>query len=264
MKLKSILPCCLSLVLLAGCSKDPVTVNSSNGGNPDLPFAVAKSASVQRDTAPVAATLMDAQVESNNRFAVAMYMHIIKGDSNLFFSPYSISMALAMACAGAQGATDSQIRQALSVTLSGDDYHAATNALDLALMKSSQGITLNVVNSAWCQSGWDFRIAYLDKISRYYGAGVNLLDFATRPDESRSVINTWVGNQTNQKILNLLPQGSITDLTRLVLTNAIYFLGTWQHQFDKSLTKNAPFYLSTTGSVTTPLMQLGKDRKSVV
>jgi serpin B len=252
---------CLVLLVFTNCSKNP----ASTVQTPGLPFAVAKSASVVRETAPVDPTLLNAQAESNNRFAVALYKKLITGNSNLFFSPYSMTMALAMATAGAAGATDSAIRQALSVTLSGDDFHAALNAIDLSLMgyvKSAPGITLNVVNSAWCQTGWDFRISYLDKLSRYYGAGVNLLDFATNPENSRLVINTWVGDQTNQKILDLLPPGSITDMTRLVLTNAVYFFGSWLDHFDSSLTKNRGF-TTDTGTVTAPIMQLGQTGNSV-
>lgn len=258
---------CLALLFFSSCSKNP----NSPVQTPGLPFAVAKSVSVDRETGPVDQALMEVQAESNNRFAVALYKKLITGNSNLFFSPYSVTMALAMATAGAAGETDSQIRQALSVTLAGDDFHAALNAIDLSLMdyvKSAQGITLNVVNSAWCQSGWDFRVAYLDKIARYYGAGVNLLDFFMAPEESRQTINTWVGDQTNQKIPNLLPQGSITSDTRLVLTNAIYFLGAWQTEFDASLTRNKSFFTGTDSgdqtSVTAPIMELKESMLKMV
>jgi serpin B len=168
--------------------------------------------------------------------------------------------------AGARGETATQIREALSVTLEGDQFHAAINGLDLDLMAhagSTDGVQLNIVNSTWAQSGWDFRVAYLDLLARYYGAGVNLLDFQSYPDSSRVIINTWVADQTNQRIKDLIPQGAITPLTRLVLTNAIYFLADWLYTFDKALTTDEQFTKLDNSTVTVPLMQLGDSDEEV-
>jgi serpin B len=195
-----------------------------------------------------------------------MYRRIGMGTDNFFFSPYSIVSALGMTDAGARGETDRQIREALSVTLEGDGFHAAMNGLDRDLMghaSTTDHVTLSVVNSAWTQTGHPFRAAYLDLLARYYGAGVNLLDFATKPDESRIVINDWVSEQTNDKIKDLLPSGSITTYTRLVLTNAVYFLADWLYTFDMNNTDNATFTRLDGSTVDAPLMQLGDDNEQV-
>jgi serpin B len=250
----------LSLLLAMGCSQKDGPLNTDTKSNPATPFAVAKSTSA-RAAAPSDQSLLSTQAASINSFAVAMYKQLGAQPGNLFFSPYSITAALGMADAGARGTTDTQIRQALSVALPGDSFHAAMNGLDLSLMgyaQSTSGLTLSVVNSTWAQSGWDFRVDYLDLLSRYYGAGVNLLDFMTKPDSSRTIINTWVADQTNQKITNLIPQGAITSDTRLVLTNAIYFLADWLYRFDATLTKSEAFTKLDKSTIAVPLMQLGE------
>lgn len=249
---------------LVGCIGENGVVDSGNK-DPLVPFPVMKSASARITELP-SQTLLDDQAASINTFAVAMYKQLGAKPGNLFFSPYSITAALGMTEAGARGETAEQIRQALSVTLPGDDFHAAINGLDLSLMeyaKATDGVTLNVVNSTWMQAGWDFRVRYLDLLSRFYGAGVNLLNFRNEPEPSRIIINTWVADQTNQRIKDLIPQGVISPNTRLVLTNAIYFLGNWRYQFDATLTRNETFTKLDRSTVSTPLMQLGKSGEKV-
>ena len=248
----------IGLALLSfGCSRNGSPL--STGNKPDIPFAVAKSTSA-REVAIGSDSLLSIQASSINSFSVSMYKLLAAYGGNLFFSPYSITAALGMTDAGARGETDSQIRQALCVKLQGDDFHAALNGLDQSLMghaKANPGLTLTIVNSTWLQSGWDFRVAYLDFLSRYYGAGVNLLDFASQPEQSRVIINTWVADQTNQKIVDLIPQGEITQVTALVLTDAIYFLADWLFQFNPSLTKEQTFTRLDNSTITTPMMRLG-------
>jgi serpin B len=195
-----------------------------------------------------------------------MYKHLVEDGKNLFFSPYSITSALAMTAAGAAGDTKQQIRDALQVQLEGVQFDQAINTIDLSLMDHSSetdGITLNVVNSTWMQNGWDFRIGYLDHLARYYGAGVNLMDFSRQPEESRQIINTWVADQTNDKILDLIPEGAINVNTVLVLTNAIYFLADWQFAFKPELTKDYTFFLLDNTSTKAPLMSFVDEGKRV-
>ncbi len=249
--------------LFLGCNENNATGAGATGAG--TPFQVAKS-EAQRITEPASSSLLESQAVSINQFALDMYNQLVDSTSNLFFSPYSITAALGMTEAGARGETAAQIRKALSVPLSGDDFHEAINSLDLSLAdhaEQTEGLTLNVANSIWAQTGWDMRVGYLDLLSRYYGAGVNLLDFKNQPDSSRTIINTWVADQTNQKIKNLIPAGTITTLTRLVLTNAIYFLGDWLYQFDPALTSNETFTLLDNQRVSVPLMQLGENGKEV-
>lgn len=252
----------LSVIRFAGCSTNPLQDTPDEG----KPFEVAKSSSVTREDTPVAAPLLEAQAQSNNRFAVALFQQSVQKDGNVFLSPYSVSAALAMAAAGAAGTTEQQMREALSVTLPGDDFHAALNGLGQSISshaRTTGGIQLTVVNSAWAQHDWSFQQAYLDRIARYYGAGVNLVDFREKPDRSRVLINDWVSEQTKERINDLLPEGSVTPLTRLVLTNAIYFLGDWILQFDPDLTRERPFHRLDGTTVQAPLMTLGEPGKKI-
>jgi serpin B len=253
----------LALLVSIGCSRNGSPLSTDNQHS--VPFAVAKSSSA-REAAIVSDSQLSIQASSINSFSVAMYKLLAADTGNLFFSPYSITAALGMTDAGARGRTESQIRQALSVKLQGDDFHAALNGMDQSLMghaKATPGLTLDIVNSTWLQSGWDFRVAYLDFLSRYYGAGVNLLDFALQPEQSRVIINTWVADQTSGKIIDLIPKGGIDNYTVLVLTNAIYFLADWLYQFNPSLTQDQTFTRLDNSTVTAPLMRLGDTNKTI-
>ena len=186
-----------------------------------------------------------------------MYKLIAQEDGNLFFSPYSITAALGMTAAGAVGSTEQEIRDALQVTLAGDAFDQALNSTDLSLHEHSDntdGITLRIVNSTWMQTGWKFRIGYLNHLSQYYGAGVNMLDFAADPENCRTIINDWVADQTNDKIPDLLPAGSLSNQTVLVLTNAIYFLGDWLYSFNPEKTHESIFTLRDEHTIETPMM----------
>jgi serpin B len=222
-------------------------------------FTLARSADVERDRATPEPMLLRTQATSINRFAVRLYQQLIEEDQNLFFSPYSVHAALGMALAGARGATEEEMRTALQASLHGDDLHMALNGLDQSLhghAEEAEGIQLNIVNSIWGQTGWDFRTDYLDLLARSYGAGINLLDFISTPEESRQIINQWVSDQTRERIQNLLPGGSIHADTRLVLTNAVYFLADWLYQFNGNLTTDEPFYRLDGSTVDVPLMQI--------
>jgi serpin B len=252
--------------LLFAISCQQPTRPSGNNEDPEAPFSIAKS-NVSREKNQVSGSVLSEQAISINTFALRMYQQLcLQEQGNIFFSPYSIFAALGMTEAGAKGETMRQIREALSVTLEGDALHAAMNGLDLSLMgytSTTNGLTLNVVNTTWVKKGRTFIPEYLDLLARYYGAGVNLLDFVSEPEPSRIVINTWVADQTNQKIKDLLPPQSITSSTALVLTNAIYFLADWLNQFDAMLTKDDNFNRADNTIVTAPLMQLGETGKMV-
>jgi len=238
-------------LLFAGCS------NPVDNGKNETPFTVVKSAVVDRETEPVAAELLTTEASSINTFSIKMYSGLVENDKNFFFSPYSITSALAMTSAGADSSTKDQILAALQNSLVGVQFDQALNGLDLDLMSyahRTDGVTLSIANSTWIQSGWDFSIGYLNHISQYYGAGINLLDFQSAPEPSRTIINDWVAKQTNDKILNLLPEGSVTANTALVLTNAVYFLANWQTSFNKEYTKDVSFRKLDKTSIDVPTM----------
>jgi serpin B len=201
-------------------------------------------------------------VEGNTAFAFDLYQALRQESGNLFYSPYSISLALAMTYAGASGETACQMADALQFMLEQDRLHPAFNWLDAALASRGQGaqgkdgeeFRLNIANAIWGQKGYQFLPAFLDVLAENYGAGLRLLDFINETEPSRIAINKWVSNQTEGRIKDLIPQGAISELTRLVLTNAIYFNAAWEYSFNKDATADGPFYLLDGGQVTVPMM----------
>lgn len=183
--------------------------------------------------------------QDNADFAFDFYRAVRQNKSgNLVFSPHSLQTALAMTFAGSRGNTAAELSSALRFTLPGDRLHAAFNATDLALASRGVGQTgvdgqpfrLRSVNATWGQDGYNFLPAYLDTLALNYGAGLRVMDFVGQPDPSRSTINAWVAQQTEDRIPELLPQGSVTADTRLVLTNAVYFNASWRDPFTASNT----------------------------
>lgn len=217
-----------------------------------------KAARITQEDIPVSDTV--AIVEGNSQFAFNLYQALKDNPGNLFYSPYSITQALAMTYAGANGKTQQQMAAALNFTLPDNRLHAALNALDegLAAAGGSQdeqnAFKLSMVNALWGQSGYTFQPAFLDVLCKYYGAGMHTLDFVKNQEASRQAINQWVSQQTNQRIQDLIAKGVITPNTRLVLTNAIYFKASWQTAFEKSETTNEPFFVSNDSAVLVPML----------
>ena len=193
-------------------------------------------------------------VEGNNALAIALYHQLDNQAGNLFFSPESISTALAMAYAGARGNTATEMAKALHFALPPAQLDSAMGALLRDLNAAHSEYQLNVANALWAQQGYTFLDQFLNLLNTDYGAGLQQVDFKGAPEAARLTINQWVEQKTQDKIKDLLAPGSLRPDTRLVLTNAIYFKGNWQTQFDKAQTKDEDFYLSQTKSTTTPLM----------
>ncbi|MBN1602795.1 MAG: serpin family protein [Chitinispirillaceae bacterium] len=248
-------------IAIVGCSENPVSENNDDTGSPK--FIVHRSQSAVREAVASDDNRISVQAASNNEFASKMYSQLAESQNgNLFFSPFSIVSALGMADAGARGGTDLQIRKALSIQLPADDFHAALNGLDQSIESHAatvDNLEFKNVNSIWSHNGQGFalKMGYLDKMELNYGAGVNLLNFSEKTDSSRIIINDWVSEQTNNRINDLLPDGSINGLTRVVLTNAIYFLADWKVKFDVSRTKTETFTRKDGSAVSVPMMTLG-------
>ena len=202
-------------------------------------------------------------VEGNSVFAIELYQALREKDGNLFYSPHSISLALAMTYAGARDETQQQMADTLHFILSQDRLHPALNSLDMELSKRGQGargkdgegFRLNIVNAIWGQKDYSFLPAFLDVLAENYGAGLRILDFIKETEKSRVTINEWVSDQTESRIKDLIPQGAIDALTRLVLTNVVYFNAAWEHPFNENMTAEGPFYLLDGGQVIVPMMK---------
>jgi serpin B len=220
------------------------------------------SSNLSRDLAPqVAPADAGALVAANTAFAAALFQ-AVRTPGNVMISPYGVSLALAMTWAGAAGDTASAMAQALRFELPPDRLHPAFDALDLALAARGQGaqgkdgqpFRLAIANAAWGQEGFDFVPAYLDTLAVDYGAGISLVDFAGAPESARAIINDWVAARTEDRVKDLLGPGSISPLTRLVLTNAVYFNARWMRTFQETATQDAPFMLADGSTVSVPTM----------
>ena len=217
--------------------------------------------SMTRDTAPAASgSDVAALVAGNSAFAFDLYRVLNHSDENLFFSPHNISLALAMAYSGARGETEQQMADTLSFDLPQDRLHPAFNALDLMLEPGemngdSESFRLSVANSVWGQEDYGFLPEFLDGLALNYGEEVRPVDFRRDPEDARGRINDWVSEETEERIKDLIPQGAIDDLTRLVLANAIYFKAAWGNPFDDQYTKDRPFHLLDGTEREVPMMR---------
>lgn len=206
-------------------------------------------------------------VQGNNRFALDLYAGLRASEGTLFCSPYSISTALAMAYAGAEGQTEQQMARVMNFpvlpdaakpprTLTEKQFHAAFGAIieDLNSKAEKGGYELSVANALWGQKGYGFLKEYLELIKVDYDGQLNEVDFLAATEHARQTINAWIEEKTKEKIKDLIKPGTLNTLTRLVLTNAIYFKGQWASKFEKDRTADAPFHLLGGGSVAVPMM----------
>ena len=199
-----------------------------------------------------------ARVADNNEFAFSLYQKIAIAEpnkgKNIFFSPYSISTALGMTYAGARGETAQQMAAVLRFDAEQESLHQSFRDLAARLDGTGKPYQLKIANALWGQRNYPFEPKFLSLVGEYYAGGFQTLDFAQAPEPSRVTINQWVERQTADKIRDLLQQGDITSLTRLVLTNAIYFKGEWETPFEKNQTRPAPFKVSPGNTVEVPMM----------
>lgn len=243
--------------LLYLCLAGPSAFSSEMTGSCCDPVA-------KRDMSPQATDEEIAELVSGNAaFTFDLYHEILKyNDGNIFYSPYSISLALAMTYAGARGETGEQMAETLHYTLPQNKLHPAFNTLDLILASrgepdewsESDGFKLNIANSLWGQTGYKFMDEFLNLLGTNYGAGIKLVDFTGNPDASRIKINEWVEDQTEDRIKNLLSPGTVDALTRLILVNAIYFNAAWAHPFKERNTEDDFFYPLEGDAMMVPMM----------
>ena len=202
-----------------------------------------------------------ALVRGGHAFAFDLFNRLAKEqEGNLFVSPSSIRTALAMTFAGARGDTEKQMAEALRFEQAPGQVHAhlARLVADLNDPGTDEDgnpfYELAVANALWGQAGFPFRADFIDLLSDRYAAGLNEVDFLDAPEQARQTINAWVEDETRERIKELIPEGIIDDETRLVLTNAIYFLGDWKHTFNEDATRPAPFHLSDENTTEVPMM----------
>lgn len=198
---------------------------------------------------------MQTMVKGNTTFALDLYGQLKQQPGNLFFSPYSISTALAMTYAGARGRTENEMAAVMHFPdqkTTHPGFAALLKQIDAAQGKKS--VILRVANALWAQKGHPFLKPFLSLVKKNYNSEVKPVDFRAAPEPARREINAWVSKKTEHKIEDLLPPGILNSLNRLVLVNAVYFKGRWAEQFAASDTKNAPFHLTPDKTAPVPMM----------
>ncbi len=205
-------------------------------------------------------------VTNTNEFGFSLFRRLANDNNNMVFSPLSIATALGMTYAGARGNTEAEMAQAMQNDLPTETFHAAANRLMIAMSDCNiadyeppdgtgkKSLQLSLVNALWAQRDYSIEEPFLDILSVNYDSGTKILDFMSVPENSRLIINDWVSDNTNSKIKELLPPDAVSRDTRLILTNALYFYGTWSNVFDVKNTKNAAFHTSTENTVFVPMM----------
>ena len=259
------IPIAMSAVLIAahpGCGgKSPVDEAPDEAEEDQA--EVVRSEMARKTSLSPSDVKLDDLVRGNSAFAFDLFGALREKDGNLFYSPHSISIALAMIYAGANEETARQMEEVLRFQLASDQLHPAFNVLDLELSSRGEtssgqdgdGFRLNVANAIWGQKEYAFLPRFLDTLAENYGAGLRVVDFIQDPEASRQSINDWVAERTEDRIQDLIPEGLIDHLTRLVLSNAIYFKAAWRLPFDEGLTSTGTFHLLSGDCVDVPMMR---------
>jgi serpin B len=240
---------------LAACTSGSLAPGGSDDRKPEEAVEVETARSPQeRDDSPALAD--DEQrtfAASQAAFALDIYQAVRKQPEqvgkDIFLSPHSISIALAMTYAGARGETAAEMKRALHFDLPDERIHDAFNHLDLELARRGQGaqgkdgepFRLKVANSMWGQQGTPFEQPFLDILAKSYGSGMNVVDFIADTESARQTINAWVEEKTEDRIKDILPPGILTNATRFVIVNAVYFNAAWAVKFPPWATGDEPF-----------------------
>lgn len=196
---------------------------------------------------------LDLSVKANNDFTFDMYKELNSQTDNVFYSPWSISSAFSMVYEGAQGTTKEELETVMHFSDS-QERKPSYAKLQNMINEPNDKYQLNTANAIWVQEDYKLLDSYLSTIDKYYAGKATNLNFAGNPSGSADTINSWVEDQTNNKIKDLIPASAINPLTRVILTNAIYFKGDWVKGFEKSDTKDEIFK-SPLGDFETPMMK---------
>lgn len=236
-------------------SQAAVVEGSAAAPSPDQAAPEQNEEAMAHDAATHESVEQDAVTEAVNLFGAALFARAAAdGDDNVLLSPVSVAVALHMTLAGASGETRAEMERALEVAGLGDGLHAASGAFQRALSAPGAS-TAEIANRVWVEQQWDERIrpAFRETLATDYDGGMELVDFIANYEAARGRINAWVAEQTRDKIPELIPQGALTSLTRLVLTNAVYFDANWMEPFDEDRTIDAAF-ATPDGEVEVPTM----------
>ena len=201
-------------------------------------------------------------VNGNSQFAIDAYkkLNSENGGKNIFFSPYSISSALAITYEGARGQTAQEMQQVLGLPEDENAMLAGFAKIYNTINGKGKSYQLYTANALWAQQSYKFLDSFTSVSKKYFGAQATNVDFINKSEQARQEINGWVESHTNSKIKDLMPQGSLDPLTRLVITNAVYFKGKWKLQFEPSKTYGADFKVSPQQSVKVQMMHMSGEK----
>ncbi len=197
---------------------------------------------------------LKALVKSNNEFALKAYAEMSKKDGNVFFSPFSLSAALAMVLGGAKGATADQIAHVLELKPNQKNLHGEYEMLLNLLATNDKQTQLAIVNALWGQQGLAILPTYQNLLRTNYKSELQTVDFAANPQAAASAINAWAEQNTNGRIKNLVQANSFNSDSLLVLANAVYFHGKWKNEFYEYSTKPDDFWVDKTQKISLPMM----------
>jgi serpin B len=237
-----------STMFFAGCTEEP-----EPGPGDEKPVIVA-------DDSEATPEGIGQVVNGSNQFAFDFFLELSEEEDNIFFSPYSISVALAMTYEGARGETAEEMQSVMHFPENDSARRSAFAALHNQINDNSNDYTLSTANALWAHENYMFLEEYFNTIEQYYAGKATNLDFTGEAEKSREAINNWVEEQTYEKIKDLIPEGYINAMTRLVLTNAIYFKGNWLTQFDKDDTRDSDFHVDSETAVTIPMMSIKQEK----
>ncbi len=197
--------------------------------------------------------------DANNRFATDLYLQLARDQDNsgknIFFSPFSISTALAITYEGARGTTADEIQSVFHFPANDSDRRQGFSGIITGINSGDASYTLRTANALWAEKTYTFLLDYTDTADLWYSAKTTNLDFINNPEDSRVTINQWVEEKTNNRIKDLIPAGAIDPVVRLVITNAVYFKGTWIKQFDINKTVDADFWVTSNKTTRVPMME---------
>ena len=234
---------CLIAIVCSGCI----------GPNPE------KSTTPAQRPSSISTIAEKSVVDANNKFALNLYSNLRKdpqySNKTLFFSPFSISSALAVTYEGARGSTADEIQSVFLFPIDNSQRRTGFEQLNKDINLMNSRYTLVTANALWAEKTYSFLPEFITTARVFYNANATNLDFINQPENSRITINTWVEDQTNNKIKDLVPSGAIDQLTRLVITNAVYFKGKWVEPFDENQTKDDIFYVFPGSTVPVHMMQ---------
>lgn len=246
--------------LVAACDKtkpvtDAPTSATGTASSPiDAPPTVDRNATTT--PTPMPSEIPRTLAAGSNAFAFDLWGKLAKdGRSNAALSPASISIAFAMTYGGAKGETAAQIKKVLHFEGEPAALGASWGALGRELSDPSRPIKLRIANRLFGEATYTFVPEFVERTKTAFGAPLAPVDFKTASEPARRTINAWVEDQTEKRIKDLLPPESLKPLTRMVLVNAIYFLGDWAKPFEVSRTSDEPFHTSASTTKRVPTMK---------